>query len=164
MSCRFNIKKLLNIIIKQFKLDLNGDHGIHHWERVYENTQLLAQHYNITSKVFELFAMLHDSKRENEFEDINHGKRAALFVKELVDSEIINLSKEDKNRLIFACSNHTKPNKRAKLYNDIVVQICFDADKLDIGRVGIIPEEQYFQTTFAKELITKEKYFYPDLP
>jgi len=59
---KINNTNLLDFIKKQFKLDLNGYHGIHNWERVYENTQIVAQHYNITSEVFELFLILHDSK------------------------------------------------------------------------------------------------------
>lgn len=157
----FKNQSLLNIVISQFQLDINDDHGIKHWERVYHNTQLLSNYYNIKSDVFELFSLLHDSKREDEYEDLKHGKRAALFVKELVNSEIINISKEDKNRLVFACSNHTVTNTKAKLFNDLIVQICFDADRLDIGRVGIIPEEKYFCTDFAKELVRTEKYHYP---
>lgn len=82
-------------------------------------------------------------------------------MKELINSNIIVLSSDDKRRLLFAVSNHTKPNKKAKLYKDIFVQICLDADKLDIGRVGIIPEEEYFFTGYAKELVAKEQYYYP---
>lgn len=146
-------KLLLNKVISEFKLDINGDHGLKHWEQVYKNTMILSQHYNVKSEVFELFALLHDSKRENEYEDIKHGPRAALFIKELLNDKIIILTKEDKDRLIFACSNHTRTNKKAKLYEDIVVQICLDADRLDIGRVGIEPEEKYFVTEYAKEIV-----------
>lgn len=151
---------IFQTVTKEFQLELNGDHGISHWQRVYNNCLELGRFYNINSNVFELFALLHDSKREDEFEDKNHGKRAALFVKELVDKSVINLSKEDKNRLIFACSNHTKSNKRAKLYHDMVVQICFDADRLDIGRVGTVPEQSYFCTQYAKDIVKNEQYFF----
>ena len=149
----FSNLKLLNIVSKEFKLDIDGLHGIKHWESVYKNTKLLASYYNVNSDVFELFALLHDSKREDEDKDILHGKRAALFVKELIKLKVINLNHEDKNRLIFACSNHTKTNKKAKLFNDLVVQICFDADRLDIERVGLIPQEEYFSTSYAKKIV-----------
>lgn len=154
-------KRLKEKVIREFKLDIDGDHGFTHWERVYQNTLMLAKHYSISSDVFELFALLHDCKRQNEFEDPAHGKRAASYIKDLMNEGLItHLSNEDKKRLVFACSNHTNTNKRVKLYSDLVVQICFDADRLDIGRVGIVPEEHYFQTNYAKELIQNEKYFY----
>lgn len=150
---------LLKEIIDNFKLNIDGDHGLNHWTRVYKNTQLLSTYYNINSDVFELFAILHDSKREDEFEDINHGKRAAKYIKQLIIDNKINLNYEDQRRLIYACSNHTKSNKKAKLYQDIIVQICFDSDRLDIGRVGIIPEEKYFNTDYAKKVVYENKYY-----
>jgi len=132
-------------------LDIDGDHGLSHWARVYKKTQILAKHYEIDSPVFELFALLHDSKRENEFEDKDHGKRAAVFAQEQIKNGTINIDKQNQKRLIYACANHTKANKKAKMYHDLVIQICFDADRLDIGRVGIEPHESYFQTEFAKK-------------
>lgn len=53
------------------------------------------------------------------------------------------------------CANHTKANKMDPLYQDIVVQICLDADKLDIGRVGVIPEKSHFLTSYAQTLVAK---------
>ncbi len=144
---------ILEIIKRDFKIDFYGDHGIYHWQRVYANTQKLARHYGIESDVFELFALLHDSKREDEYKDIEHGKRAGEFVKSLIKKELIKLSKADKERLIYACENHTVSDKSNPLYGDLIVQICFDSDRLDIGRVGITPERKYFLTDFAKEYI-----------
>jgi uncharacterized protein len=158
MSLFFKNHELLEDIMSQFLIDINGDHGLQHWERVFQNTQLLSNYYGIESDVFELFAMLHDSKRENEFSDIGHGSRAAIFAKELISTKKINISKEDQRRLLYACSNHTISNQNAKLYSDLVVQICFDADRLDIGRVGITPQEDYFQTEYAKKLVRKKCY------
>lgn len=146
-------KLLLNKVISEFKLNIDGAHGLKHWKQVYKNALLLSQHYNIESEVFELFSLLHDSKREDEYDDIKHGKRAALFIKELLKDKTIILTKEDQKRLLFACSNHTKTNKKAKLYKDIIVQICLDADRLDIDRVGIEPEEKYFATEYAKYIV-----------
>jgi len=34
--------------------------------------------------VFELFALFHDSKREDDYQDINYGLRASVFTKELL--------------------------------------------------------------------------------
>lgn len=153
---KFLNKELLNLVKSQFKLDIKGLHGVEHWERVYENTQTLAKHYDIKSDVFELFALLHDSKREDEYTDIKHGKRAAIYVKELITNNTIKIATEDKKRLLFACSNHTKSNKKAKLYEDLVVQICLDADRLDIGRVGLEPEEKYFNTDYAKKIVREQ--------
>ena len=148
----FKHTKILDIIVNDFKIDFYGDHGIRHWERVYNNSKILSEYYNIKSDVFELFALLHDSKREDEYCDINHGYRASLFVTELIDDELIKLDKKDQDRLLFACANHTIKDKTDLLCEDIVVKICFDSDKLDLGRVGIIPDPFRMNTDYAKEL------------
>jgi len=153
----FQYQELLNIIKQDFKLNLYGYHGIYHWQRVFLNTQKLAKYYNVQSEVFELFSILHDSKRENEHLDINHGKRASEFVKKLIEEKYIKLNTRDEEQLIYACANHTKPDVTNPFYNDIIVQICFDADKMDIGRVGIVPDEKYFLTQYAKELIINSR-------
>jgi len=143
---------ILDLIFEDIKINFHGDHGIKHWDRVYKNTQILASHYKIKSEVFELFALLHDSKRENEYEDTYHGLRASVFAKKLLDDGLIELSKEDEERLIFACANHTKKDKNNPLCDDIIVQICFDSDKLDLRRVGMIPDASRMNTDFAKDM------------
>ena len=100
-------KKLLKIVQENFKLDFCGVHGIYHWQRVYKNTKILSTYYKIKSPVFELFALFHDSKRENEYSDIYHGIRAREFVEKLVKEKKIILDEDDKNRLLYAISNHT---------------------------------------------------------
>ena len=146
-------KELISLIKQEFKIDFYGDHGLEHWQRVYDNTQKLAQHYKVASDVFELFALLHDSKREDELFDEKHGPRAAAYVKQLLNDEVIKLDKKDEQRLLYACANHTVTDETNLLFQDVVVQICFDSDRLDIGRVGIEPEASYMATDFAKKLV-----------
>ncbi len=149
----FKYLDLIKQIKKEFKIDYYGDHGINHWRRVYSNTQKLSTHYNIESEVFELFALLHDSKRHDEFEDRHHGVRAAGFVQKLLRDDVILLDEEDAERLLYACANHTKSDKNDPLFNDLIVQICFDSDRLDIGRVGYEVDPLYLATKYAKSLI-----------
>ena len=149
----FKYLDLIKQIKKEFKIDYYGDHGINHWRRVYSNTQKLSAHYSIESEVFELFALLHDSKRHDEFEDRHHGVRAAGFVQKLLRDDVILLDEEDAERLLYACANHTKSDKNDPLFNDLIVQICFDSDRLDIGRVGYEVDPLYLATKYAKSLI-----------
>ena len=149
----FQYLNLIEKIKKDFKIDYHGDHGINHWQRVYANTQTLSKYYNMESEVFELFALLHDSKRENETIDKHHGLRASLFVKALMEEGVITLSSSDADRLIYACANHTHSDKKHPLFYDRVVQICFDSDRLDIGRVGYDIDTSYLATDYAKSLV-----------
>ncbi len=150
----FKYPDLIELIQKEFKIDYYGDHGIEHWIRVYQNTQKLAKYYKIESEVFELFALLHDSKRHDEYEDRHHGVRAAGFAQKLIRNGMIALNKEDTERLLYTCVNHTKSDKTDPLYNDLIVQVCFDSDRLDIGRVGYEVDPKYLATEYAKELIS----------
>ena len=148
----FKYLDLIEQIKRDFKIDYYGDHGINHWRRVYYNTQKLSVHYEIESEVFELFALLHDSKRHDEFEDRHHGVRAAGFVQKLLRDGVITLEEEDAQRLLYACVNHTKSDKSDPLVNDLIVQICFDSDRLDIDRVGFVVDPAYLATEHAKNL------------
>ena len=150
----FKYLDLIDQIKKEFKIDFYGDHGIDHWQRVYENTQKLSRHYNVESEVFEFFALLHDSKRQDEYEDLHHGIRAAGFVQKLFRNGTIELESKDRARLLYACANHTSSDKEDPLFNDLIVQICFDSDRLDIGRVGYDVDPKYLATNYAKKLIS----------
>ena len=152
MIKQFQYESLIAQIKNDFKIDYYGDHGINHWRSVYENTQRLSAHYKIESEVFELFALLHDSKRENEAIDKQHGKRASEFVENLLHAEEIVMNDKDAKRLLYTCANHTYSDKSDPLFNDLIVQICFDSDRLDIGRVGYVVDPSYLATGYAKQL------------
>ena len=77
--------------------------------------------------------------------------RTAGFVQKLLRDGIISLDEEDIERLLYAYANHTKSDKRDPLYNDLIVQICFDSDRLDIGRVGYVVDPAYLATDCAKK-------------
>ncbi len=53
---------------------------------------------------------------------------------------------DDFSLLITACSLHTS----ARTHDDITVQACFDSDRLDLGRVGTMPDAKYLCTPMAK--------------
>ena len=154
----FGYPQLVRQIQKDFKIDFYGDHGIDHWRRVYLNTQKLAAHYQIASEVFALFALLHDSKRHDEYEDIHHGVRAAGFAKRLLREGRITLDEMDSRRLLYACANHTRSDEGDPLFHDLIVQICFDSDRLDIGRVGYDIDTSYLATAYAKRLVVDGDY------
>ena len=58
----------------------------------------------------------------------------------------ISLNDDDFSLLITACSLHTS----ARTHDDITVQACFDSDRLDLGRVGTMPDAKYLSTSVAK--------------
>jgi uncharacterized protein len=140
-------KDFFNLIKSQFKLDLKGDHGIRHWDRVAKIGAFLAEHTGADKEVVGLFAYIHDAKREDELLDPEHGARAAAYAKELYDSETITLTAGQMEQLTIACRDHS--NSRAKS-QDITTQTCWDADRLDLWRIGIIPNPALLHTEFGK--------------
>lgn len=120
-----------------------------HWGRVLENGMRLSVLTGARLPVVRLFAVFHDSRRVNEDHDPNHGRRGAALAAEL-RGKFFELSDEDFELLRIACSNHTG----GKTDGDVTVQTCWDADRLDLGRVGIRPDPHYLCTSAAKDPAT----------
>jgi uncharacterized protein len=146
-----NEQRLLSIIRPQFMLDWAGIHGPRHWARVRQNALRLAAVTGASLEVLELFALLHDSRRLSEGHDPGHGPRAAEFAQSLagvafrIDSASLDL-------LVVACRQHSD----GVMAGDMTVLTCWDADRLDLGRVGIKPREQYLCTPAARDPIVLE--------
>lgn len=144
-------KDLIQAIHDQFALEWDGIHGAAHWARVRRNGLELATQTHANLQVVELFAFLHDSKRENNGFDQDHGQRAADFARTIRD--LIPLKDDGLDLLLYACARHTDGLTEA----DITVQTCWDADRLDLGRVGIRPSPKYLCTPAAKDSDRIEK-------
>ena len=141
-------KELVRMIKDQFALDWNGIHGAPHWARVRENGLRLSAMTGAKTDVVELFAFLHDSKRINDVYDPEHGQRSALFAREL-EGSVFSLEAHDLELLMAACRGHSD----GLTVGDITVLTCWDADRLDLGRVGIMPEPSLLCTTAARDPI-----------
>ena len=125
----------------------SGFHGIDHWDRVYLNAQQLIAS-DVNPLVVGLFAYLHDACRENDGADIQHGPRAAVLIDNLRGSLLKNISDEDISLLKEACRLHTTCLKTG----NPTIDACFDADRLDLDRVGIIPDPDRLATEKGKDL------------
>ena len=137
--------KLMDIIQHQFALDLEGIHGTDHWQRVCENGLRLAEETGADPAILELFAYLHDSQRLSDGWDMEHGRRAATFAQSLQGTHL-SLCEERLELLAYACTHHSDGLTDA----NITVQTCWDADRLDLGRIGIQPEPERLCTPAAR--------------
>ncbi len=138
---------LWNFCIEHFNKKMHGsDHGEVHWRRVERNALRLAIKQGGDQTFVRLFAVLHDCCRENEFEDSEHGDRAAKLARKLRGT-YFDLDDDRFNRLCFALSGHD----RGERSEDLDIGICWDADRLDLVRVGIIPMVSYFSTKVGIE-------------
>jgi uncharacterized protein len=142
----FANKELMRLVKSQFALHWKGIHGVSHWVRVRENGLLLAERTGARTNVIELFALFHDSRRENDELDPGHGERGAAFAKSLAGS-MFDLDPRDLELLMEACRGHSDGLTRG----DITVLTCWDADRLDLGRIGIQPDPLRLCTKAARE-------------
>ena len=76
-----------------------------------------------------------DCQRTKETSDPDHGRLGAEFAAEL-RSQVFELPDHDFALLYRACVGHT----HGRTHSDITIQTCWDADRLDLGRVGITPD------------------------
>lgn len=143
----FDAKGLLALVLGQFRISKDGLHGPNHWARVRRHARTVGQATGADLLVVELFAFLHDSQRRNEEEDPLHGPRGADYAASLhgvhFDLEAIRLEK-----LCFAIRHHSDGGRS----QDPSIQTCWDADRLDLGRVGIKPSAKYLSPAAAGEI------------
>ena len=132
---------------------LGSTHGVSHWDRVYQNGKLLLAD-GVNPLVVALFAYLHDSCRRNDGGDFNHGRRAAEWIETLRDTYLKSLSDEEFSLLKEACRLHTVQSKTG----DPTIDACFDADRLDLWRVGITPDPDKLATEKGKEIARNTDY------
>lgn len=144
--------------IKQFAINgwtLGEIHGLPHWQRVERNGILLSlTMYNsklcfrkeVNIKVICLFAYLHDKCRLNNNSDLKHGERAANMLHTIKDTLLKDLDDEEFSLLEQACKLHTTTHKTG----NPTIDTCFDADRLDLKRVGIEPCPDKMATSFGE--------------
>lgn len=139
------LKPVIDAILDEYALPLAGDHGVAHWARVLENGLRLAPATGADVEVVSLFAVLHDSRRINEVTDPDHGPRAAEFAAGLRGT-VFELDDHRFELLYAACAGHT----HERTHVDVTVRTCWDSDRLDLGRVGVMPEPSRLCTDVAR--------------
>lgn len=139
--------QLWRLVEEQCHAPGHSVHGPSHWRRVERNGRLLATRTGADVDVVRLFALFHDSRRENDGWDDGHGARGAEYAAMLRGS-VFDLSAERFELLHYACVLHTE----GVHHDDPTIGTCWDADRLDLGRVGLIPNAKFMSTAFAREI------------
>ena len=122
-------------------------HGELHWRTVGANGLWLARSTErADSQVVFLFALLHDTMRLNDGYDPQHGHRAAAFAGELDAEGLLGIDQSQLDLLLHACAEHAD----GKVSTDPTIGSCWDADRLDLPRVGITPRPELFSTGIAR--------------
>jgi len=148
MTLRHDLAAIMGEILRAYALPLGGYHGVVHWARVLENGLRIAELTAADREVVTLFALFHDSRRINEHRDKDHGLRGGELARSLRGS-LIHLDDHQFDLLFEACRLHTDGHSAG----DPTLLACWDADRLDLGRVGITPEPRRLCTDAARDLL-----------
>ncbi len=142
------LKPIVHAILEDYSLPWHGTHGVGHWARVLENGLRLAKDTGANVEVVQLFAVFHDACRINEGHDPGHGRRGADLAAAF-RGDWLDLDDAAFDLLYEACAGHTDGGTDG----DITIQTCWDADRLDLGRVGTVPDPKRLCTPAARRLI-----------
>lgn len=133
----------------------SSDHGVRHWHDVARVGYMLIEvgeramgsdeGYYDADVVF-LFAALHDTQREDEYEDKDHGNRAEDLACKMRDEGVIVLDNDPFERLCSALGDHD----RGYTSEDPTIGVCWDADRLTLPRVGIHPKKTLMSSAPVK--------------
>lgn len=122
-------------------------HGPEHWRRVSVHAQAVARSLGQDPLVAHVFGWVHDSQRQDEGLDPEHGPRAAEFIQAHRTGLFAFLSDEQVQLLGQACQLHSD----GLTEGHALVRACWDADRLDLWRVGIEPRARYLCTDYARQ-------------
>lgn len=138
-------KKTLTKLFKEFELNFDSRvHGFTHWVKVIKNGEILSKNNGANLRIIIAFGFFHDIKREDDFEDFYHGNRAAELL--LKYRKEINLTDAEIQKLYKACAGHTSE----KNTDDLDIGACWDADRLELYRLSIVPKEEFLNSEYSK--------------
>lgn len=145
-----SIKSVINDCKLQFNSKEFSVHNSWHWEKVEINAKRLC---DLTPdadwNVCQLFAYIHDSQRENDYDDPKHGLRAADYARNLFKQSKLDITNQQLELLCEACEHHND----GQVSNNPTIGVCWDSDRLDLSRVGIIPDPKLLSVQVSKDLI-----------
>jgi uncharacterized protein len=139
-------KILFSEVTQQFRLNLQGIHGVAHWARVQYFGLKIAKSENARTDVIRLFSVLHDSQRLTDSYDPEHGLRAVDYAKKLRNK----FFEIDDAGFALLCEAMTGHSDGKTIASDITVLTCWDSDRLDLSRLGIYPKSNLLCTETAK--------------
>ena len=147
----WHVQQAMKAGINAAQLPLVGsDHGVQHWCRVYANARIMAAAMpsGANLRVAAWFAFLHDCQRVNEGHDPEHGPRGARHAASIIPAEGIPLERRELEFLVLAIELHST----GVMEGPLECRVCWDADRLDLWRVGVKPDPRRMTTTVGRKI------------
>ena len=129
-----------------FPMGPRSIHGPAHWARVLVNALRVSRETGADPRVLALFSVFHDSLRQNDAVDPDHGLRGAEHARRLRAEGWFEIEDEAFERVYEACARHTDGDTSG--HPDLIT--CWDGDRLDLWRCGIVPDPERMCTATAR--------------
>lgn len=122
-------------------------HGEAHWRCVAATGLALGGTVDGVDRALVFcFGLLHDTRRENEAYDPDHGPRAARFAAELRAEGLLSLD----DARFAALGEALRLHSDGHVSPEPTIGACWDADRLHLPRVSIVPDPQLLSTRAAR--------------
>ena len=122
-------------------------HGEQHWRAVARTgAEIRRSDPTVSGRVLFLFALLHDARRFTTEPDPEHGPRAADLAVELREKAFFSLDDTRMALLVEACQLHDT----GATSHEPTVGACYDADRLQLTRVGITPDPKFLSRPVSR--------------
>lgn len=129
---------LIGEIREGYPLNWLGIHGASHWARVLLNGIELCSFTGANLNILAMFSLFHDSRRVCDLIDPDHGRRGGALARSLLSGRP-EWDEESLSILCEACEKHTA----VKHHPNPTIQTCWDADRLDLPRIGAVVDPAY---------------------
>ena len=140
------LEKIWDEMTAHFGLGDFSIHGPNHWRNVELAGLQLSRLNGADEIVVRLFAVFHDVERQSEGSDSEHGRRAADLILHL-HGDLFEIDDARLESLLDAVRFHND----GLVSEDLTIGTCWDADRMDLPRVGITPRAALMSTQHGKE-------------
>jgi uncharacterized protein len=124
-------------------------HGCQHWQTVAAFGTILARETpGADPAITLLFGILHDCLRVDDGRDPDHGRRAGALASAL-NGGLFTLDLPRLETLVEALDGHVD----GYTSDDPTIGVCWDADRLHLWRVGVVPDADFLSTVAGRDRI-----------
>lgn len=121
-------------------------HGPRHaQETAWLGLRLLELSPDADPAVVLMFAVVHDAWRRTDGRDPDHGRRAAAVVRSM-EARQLGLTRQQRAVLADACEGHGDGTTTSQ----ITIAACWDADRLGLWRVGLVPRTELLSLSSSR--------------
>ena len=169
-SLLFSPRRII-ALIKPFARCDSRVHGVAHWARVFRFGMLLADALDLSDierLAVALFAWTHDLARTDDQHGRNHAKEGAEYLAHVVSQCFCDFPQDVLDITAMAIRYHSHGDNAEEILHQYPVDkaapwpresllnvwgCCWDADRLDLLRLNIFPDDNKMSTLYWKDIL-----------